>query len=177
MLDAVKESFDKVARAVRRMAIEYISRSSHRTGEAVEAFAPYIRRHARVRWNKASREWRPSAELLADIAATSTTHCAPAWALPPNGKIVCYAPVSSHDQAEQLKTQAPRLEKHCRDAGFTDAEVLNDLGTSLNHHKKALQRLLQDILDGRVVRPVLVTTLAASLWQRTAVWHLRVLPP
>jgi putative resolvase len=70
---------------------------------------------------------------------------------------VCYARVSSHDQAEQLKTQAARFEKLCRDAGFTDAEVVNELGTSLNYHKKGLQRLLQDVLDGRVVRLVLVT--------------------
>jgi putative resolvase len=66
--------------------------------------------------------------------------------------------VSSHDQAEQLKTQAARLEKHCREAGITDVEVVTDFGTRLNHHKKGLQRLLQEILDGRVVRLVLVTT-------------------
>lgn len=75
----------------------------------------------------------------------------------PTGKIVCYARVSSHDKAEQLKTQAARLEKHCADAGFADVEVVTDLGSGLNYHKKGLQRLLQDILRGRVARLVLVT--------------------
>ena len=95
--------------------------------------------------------WRTSPPPARHIAHRRG-HC------PPTGKTVCDARVSSHDQAEQLKTQAPRLEKHCRDTGFTDAEVVNDLGTSLNHHKKRLQRLLQDILDGCVVRLLLVTT-------------------
>ncbi|MGA9918397.1 MAG: IS607 family transposase [Paraburkholderia sp.] len=73
------------------------------------------------------------------------------------GKTVCYARVSSHDQAEQLKTQAARLEKHCVEAGFTDIEVVTDLGSGLNYRKKGLQRLLLDILRGRVARLVLVT--------------------
>ena len=73
------------------------------------------------------------------------------------GKTVCYARVSSHDQAEQLKTQAARLEKHCVDAGFADIEVVTDLGSGLNYRKKGLQRLLSDILRGRVARLVLVT--------------------
>ena len=42
----------------------------------------------------------------------------------PAGKTVCYARVSSHDQAAQLKTQAGRLARHCRDAGFADVEVV-----------------------------------------------------
>jgi len=48
------------------------------------------------------------------------------------GKTICHARVSSHDQAEQLKTQAARLEKHCADAGIPDIEVITDLGSGLN---------------------------------------------
>lgn len=73
------------------------------------------------------------------------------------GKTVCYARVSSHDQAEQLKTQAARLERYCTDAGITNVEVVADLGSGLNYRKKGLQRLLGDILRGRVARLVLVT--------------------
>ncbi|MEI5997842.1 IS607 family transposase [Paraburkholderia bengalensis] len=73
------------------------------------------------------------------------------------GKTVCYTRVSSHDQAEQLKTQAARLKKHCTDAGIADIEVITDLGSGLNYRKKGLQRLLVDILRGRVARLVLVT--------------------
>ncbi|TXC81119.1 IS607 family transposase [Paraburkholderia azotifigens] len=73
------------------------------------------------------------------------------------GKTVCYARVSSHDQAEQLKTQSARLERHCADAGIANIEVIADLGSGLNYRKKGLQRLLGDILRGRVARLVLVT--------------------
>jgi putative resolvase len=73
------------------------------------------------------------------------------------GKTVCYARVSSHDQAEQLKTQAARLERHCIDAGFTEIEIISDLGSGLNYRKEGLQRLLSDILSGRLARLVLVT--------------------
>ncbi|AMV48253.1 IS607 family transposase [Paraburkholderia caribensis] len=73
------------------------------------------------------------------------------------GKTVCYARVSSHDQAGQLKTQASRLQKHCVEAGFADIEVISDLGSGLNYRKKGLQRLLLEILRGRVARLVLVT--------------------
>nr|WP_256390483.1 IS607 family transposase [Paraburkholderia phytofirmans] len=72
-------------------------------------------------------------------------------------KTACCAPVSSHDQAEQLKTLAARLEKHCVDAGFTGVEVVPDLGSGLNYRKKGLLRLLQDIRRGRIARLVLVT--------------------
>jgi predicted site-specific integrase-resolvase len=73
------------------------------------------------------------------------------------GKTICYARVSSHDQAEQLKTQALRLEKHCVESGFDGIEVISDPGSGLNYRKKGLQRLLQEILRGCVARLVLVT--------------------
>ncbi|EKS70222.1 MULTISPECIES: IS607 family transposase [unclassified Caballeronia] len=73
------------------------------------------------------------------------------------GKTVCYARVSSHDQAEQLKTQAARLEQHCADAGFAEVGVITDLGSGLNYRKKGMQRLLFEILRGRVSRLVVVT--------------------
>ncbi|MGB8416771.1 IS607 family transposase [Paraburkholderia sp.] len=73
------------------------------------------------------------------------------------GKTVCYARVSSHDQAEQLKTQATQLERHCINARFADIEVMTGLGSGLNYRKKGLRQLLTDILRGRVARLVLVT--------------------
>ena len=42
-----------------------------------------------------------------------------------SGKTISYARVSSHDQAEQLKTQAFRLQKHCVEPGFADIEVIH----------------------------------------------------
>jgi len=73
------------------------------------------------------------------------------------GKTICYARVSSHDQREQLLTQAVRLERHCQEAGFAHIEVVTDLGSGLNYRKKGLQRVLLEILRGRVSRLVIVT--------------------
>ena len=76
---------------------------------------------------------------------------------PAAGKTICYARVSSHDQSAQLQTQAARLERHCHEAGFSNVEVVTDLGSGLNYRKKGLQRILTDILRGRVSRLVIVT--------------------
>ena len=76
---------------------------------------------------------------------------------PADGKTICYARVSSHDQREQLQTQAARLERHCHAAGFAHIEVVTDLGSGLNYRKKGLQRILLDLLRGRVGRLVIVT--------------------
>ncbi|MEI5997904.1 IS607 family transposase [Paraburkholderia bengalensis] len=73
------------------------------------------------------------------------------------GKYICYARVSSHDQAEELKTQAARIEKHCADAGIADIEVITDPGSGLNYRRKGLQRLLGGALRGHVARLVPVT--------------------
>jgi predicted site-specific integrase-resolvase len=71
------------------------------------------------------------------------------------GKTICYARVSSHDQREQILTQAARLERYCHEAGFADVEVVTDLGSGLNYRKKGLQRVLLEILRGRVTRLVI----------------------
>ena len=76
---------------------------------------------------------------------------------PAAGKTICYARVSSHNQSAQLQTQAARLERHCHEAGFSNVEVVTDLGSGLNYRKKGLQRVLLEILGGRVTRLVIVT--------------------
>ena len=46
------------------------------------------------------------------------------------------------------------LELYCARQGWT-FEVVADLGSGMNYHKKGLKRLLTDVLDGRVGRLVL----------------------
>ncbi len=70
---------------------------------------------------------------------------------------VCYARVSSHDQKEQLKTQAQRLEQHCTQQGWQHCRTLKDLGSGMNYKNPGLRKLLQWILTGQVKRLVLVT--------------------
>ncbi|WP_429344206.1 IS607 family transposase [Paraburkholderia sp. GAS42] len=43
------------------------------------------------------------------------------------GRTVCYARVSSHDRAGQLKTQAARLERHCINSSFADIAAITNL--------------------------------------------------
>ena len=64
-------------------------------------------------------------------------------------KTVAYARVSSHDQKDDLERQRQVLELYCARQGWT-FEVLSDLGSGMNYHKKNLKRLLNDILADRI---------------------------
>ena len=48
-----------------------------------------------------------------------------------------YARVSSHDQKEDLKRQAIRLEDYCSAHGWS-YEIINDLGSGMNYNKRGL---------------------------------------
>jgi putative resolvase len=70
---------------------------------------------------------------------------------------LAYARVSSHDQKEQLQTQAQRLEQHCALEGWSNVQTITDLGSGMNYKKPGLAKLLRLILQGSVARLVLVT--------------------
>lgn len=72
----------------------------------------------------------------------------------PSRKTYAYARVSSHDQKEDLIRQTQVLELHCAANGWT-FEVITDLGSGINYHKKGLKKLLADIIAGRVERLVI----------------------
>jgi putative resolvase len=67
---------------------------------------------------------------------------------------LCYARVSSHDQKEDLKRQIAVLESFCAARGWT-YEILQDLGSGLNYHKKGLKKLIKAICSGIVGRLVI----------------------
>lgn len=69
-------------------------------------------------------------------------------------KTVAYARVSSHDQKDDLERQKQVLELYCARQGWT-FEVVADLGSGMNYHKKGLKRLLAGILDDEVGRLVI----------------------
>jgi putative resolvase len=71
-----------------------------------------------------------------------------------NRRTVAYARVSSHDQKNDLERQKQVLELYCAQQGWT-FEVIADLGSGMNYHKKGLKRLLNDILSGKIGRLVL----------------------
>lgn len=69
-------------------------------------------------------------------------------------KTVAYARVSSHDQKDDLERQIQVLELYCAKQGW-QFEIINDLGSGMNYHKKGLKRLLDDILNDKIGRLVL----------------------
>jgi putative resolvase len=71
-----------------------------------------------------------------------------------NRKTIAYARVSSHDQKADLERQKQVLELYCSSQGWT-FEVISDLGSGMNYHKKGLKHLLQSILDDNVGRLVI----------------------
>jgi putative resolvase len=70
------------------------------------------------------------------------------------GITLAYARVSSHDQKEDLQRQEKMLEMFCSSRGWS-FELISDLGSGMNYHKKGLKKLLNYILQGNIGRLVL----------------------
>ena len=69
-------------------------------------------------------------------------------------RTIAYARVSSHDQKEDLERQKQVLELYCARQGWT-FEIVSDLGSGMNYHKKGLKRLLDELVEGRIGRLVI----------------------
>jgi excisionase family DNA binding protein len=69
-------------------------------------------------------------------------------------KTIAYARVSSHDQKADLERQKQVLEMYCAKQGWI-FDIISDLGSGMNYHKKGLKRLLNDILAEKVSRLVI----------------------
>lgn len=67
---------------------------------------------------------------------------------------IAYARVSSHDQKADLERQSKVLELFCASHGW-DFQIITDLGSGINYHKKGLKRLLDLIVAGKVGRLVI----------------------
>ena len=77
-------------------------------------------------------------------------------------KTVAYARVSSHDQKDDLQRQKQVLELYCARQGWV-FDVVADLGSGMNYHKKGLQRLRNGILADEVGRLVIAKTGCCAL--------------
>jgi putative resolvase len=67
---------------------------------------------------------------------------------------IAYARVSSHDQKDDLQRQAHMLEMYCSSQGWS-YEIIKDLGSGMNYHKRGLKDLLERIMNGQIGRLVL----------------------
>jgi len=105
------------------------------------------------------RKWECTGELSPDRKSQGGTRYYDMDRLLGQRKIetdltIAYARVSSHDQKDDLKRQAQRLESYCTAKGWS-FEVIQDLGSGMNYRKRGLKRLLDLILDRRISRLVL----------------------
>lgn len=108
------------------------------------------------------RRWEVNGKLIAAYTAGGhrrydLTKLRPDLYLVPDQlerRTVAYAGVSSHDQKNDLERQKQVLELYCAQQGW-NFEVVADLGSGMNYHKKGLKQLLLQILDGRVGRLVI----------------------
>jgi putative resolvase len=71
-----------------------------------------------------------------------------------NDVTIAYARVSSHDQKEDLRRQAEVLANYCTRQGW-NFQIIQDLGSGMNYHKKGLKALINMILAKGLVRLVL----------------------
>ena len=69
-------------------------------------------------------------------------------------KTIAYARASSPDQKDDLERQQQLLQRYCTRQGWT-FDVVADLGSGVNYHKKGLKRLISDMLEGEVGRLVI----------------------
>lgn len=104
------------------------------------------------------RKWEKTGELLPDRKTASGTRYYNVAKLLNLGNedapTLAYARVSSHDQKSDLLRQQELLEAYCAAKGWR-CEIIKDLGSGLNHHKKGLKRLLEMILRKSIRRLVL----------------------
>lgn len=61
-----------------------------------------------------------------------------------NGRVVCYARVSSSDQKADLVRQADRLKAFAIAAGYDHPEVVTEVGSGMNDKRRKLNRVLAD---------------------------------
>ena len=73
---------------------------------------------------------------------------------PSKKNTLAYARVSSHDQKSDLARQVHLLQSFCAGNGWT-YEIIQDLGSGLNYHKKGLRKLIHNICSGKLDRLVL----------------------
>jgi len=105
------------------------------------------------------RRWEIEGQLLPDRKTTGKTRYYDVDKLfglknNDNRATIAYARVSSHDQKEDLLRQAKLLSTYCVSHGW-NYEVIQDLGSGMNYHKKGLKRLLDLILERKINRLVL----------------------
>ncbi len=75
---------------------------------------------------------------------------------PRNGSTVGYVRVSSHDQKNDLVTQAARLKEKSAERGFPVEQIISDIGSGMNVKKRGFLKLMGMLLSGQVSHLVIM---------------------
>jgi predicted site-specific integrase-resolvase len=67
-----------------------------------------------------------------------------------NKKIITYCRVSSNNQKQDLNNQHQILSEYCSNRGYKNVEFLNEIGGGLNFNRKLFNKILSDIMLGKV---------------------------
>jgi putative resolvase len=123
-----------------------------RIGEAAEALG--VSTETVRRWERSGKiasERSPGGQRRYDLSALlpDKFHIES-----PTRRTIAYARVSSHDQQADLQRQKQVLERYCAQQGWT-FDVISDLGSGMNYHKKGLKQLLNYVMDERIGRLVI----------------------
>jgi predicted site-specific integrase-resolvase len=70
-------------------------------------------------------------------------------------KIIAYCRVSSQNQKPDLKNQRQILEEYCVAKGYPNVEFIEEIGGGLNFNRKEFNRILFDIINGKVSKLIL----------------------
>ncbi len=95
------------------------------------------------RWFKAGKLAVPARQLPTGTILVDETDA--------QGRVVLYARVSSGDQKDDLQRQVQRLREFALEQGWTDFEVVAEIGSGLNGKRKKLLRVLRDPKVSRIV--------------------------
>ena len=108
------------------------------------------------------RRWEKTGKLKPTVRTKGNQRrCDPALFFPMRARTnsgerptIAYARVSSYDQKEDLQRQKEMLEMYCSSQGWS-FEIISDLGSGMNYHKRGLKKLLEMIVEGKIGRVVL----------------------
>ena len=75
----------------------------------------------------------------------------PATTVSTEGKVACYARVSSSDQKTDLTRQAYRLKAFALSMGYEDIQIVMETGSGMNDRRRKLNRILSDPTIGVII--------------------------
>ena len=101
------------------------------------------------------RRWQRTG-LIAEHHRTPGNHRRFEPPRPPEGEVVGYVRVSSHDQKSDLAVQSDALTIKAKSAGIDVVRTIQDIGSGMNYKKKGFVSLMAMLLAGKIKHLVIM---------------------